>query len=386
MITGFAALVGLFAMGVDFILDWETKASIRQNAEAKAHFWATEFFAKFPSASKIIAAGDTANSDWTQIQDTLAIADVFRFKLYNKTGELIFCSDKDFEAKASAPNTEALSVFKSGKPLILVKEREDTKRADLPETYVETYTPATTPDGQRIGVVEVYVDVSHVEETLEGAFQRVGRYLILSTAILLAVPASAFVFRSRQLMQKDRQLLELTRFDQATGVLNRNSVSEVLRASFAPNAEHENIGILFIDIDHFKTVNDRHGHICGDQLLKYIADHIVGCTRQDNDTVGRYGGDEFIVLCPGVNPAGLRRICERIMSITEAPWEDAPAPIVPSLSIGAYVTGAEDTERSALHAADIAVYAAKHRGRGQVAEFTPDMIDTFERRETDSRS
>jgi diguanylate cyclase (GGDEF)-like protein len=358
MITGFAALVGLFAMGVDFILDWETKASIRQNAEAKAHFWATEFFAKFPSASKIIAAGDTANSDWTQIQDTLAIADVFRFKLYNKTG----------------------------KPLILVKEREDTKRADLPETYVETYTPATTPDGQRIGVVEVYVDVSHVEETLEGAFQRVGRYLILSTAILLAVPASAFVFRSRQLMQKDRQLLELTRFDQATGVLNRNSVSEVLRASFAPNAERENIGILFIDIDHFKTVNDRHGHICGDQLLKYIADHIVGCTRQDNDTVGRYGGDEFIVLCPGVNPAGLRRICERIMSITEAPWEDAPAPIVPSLSIGAYVTGAEDTERSALHAADIAVYAAKHRGRGQVAEFTPDMIDTFERRETDSRS
>lgn len=376
MIAGFAALVGLFAIAVDFVLEWETKASIRRNAEAKAHFWASEFFAKFPSAPQIIANGKTTEEEWKRIQDTFAIADVFRFKLFNEAGVQTFCSDTGPVIAPAAPNPDALSVFKTGMPLIFVEEQEDPYEGDLPDTYVETYTPATTPGGERIGVVEVYVDVSHVEETLEDAFQRVGQYLILGTAFLLAIPASAFIFRNRQLMQKDKELLELTRFDQVTGVLNRNSVSEVLGKAFAPGAKRTDIGILFIDVDHFKSVNDRHGHIFGDNLLRHIADHLVACTRKDKDTVGRYGGDEFIVLCPDINREGLRRVCERIMSITGHPFEDGRHSESPSLSIGAYITTAQDTERSALHAADLAVYAAKHRGRRRVEVFTPDMMDT----------
>lgn len=273
-------------------------------------------------------------------------------------------------------NAHAQEVHKTGRAIILVHDANAAEGE--PENIVEAYIPAISPTGQRFGAIEVYVDVSDLEDALEDAFTQVSWFLIAGTLLVMAVPAAAYVHRSRQLRRRDRELLELTRYDQLTGILNRNSVSELLDDLFADRRTRSGLGILFVDVDHFKQVNDQYGHACGDKLLKHIARILESSVRSDEDTVARYGGDEFVILCRSITLADFRSLYGRVMEGARTPCEHETKTYVPSLSVGAYLTSADDDQKTALHRADLAVYAAKRRGRGQVVEYSNDLEGMFE--------
>jgi diguanylate cyclase (GGDEF)-like protein len=370
-------LLACIAGAVHTLLDWQVLNSIRKNAEVRALTWSGRLFESVPNAEKMFAEGAVADSDVLRLVDSFAMTDIVRFELFDVHGHRTFMVGDLNVDHGEVINQNALNAFQTGKPKLIVVHDEDAEEARGPDTFVEAYVPAVTPSGQRVGTIELYVDVSPLEDALESAFQQISWLLIIGTAIVLAIPAGAYVHRTNQLRKQDQKLLELTRYDQLTGILNRNSVSEILVRFFKEQAGARRLGVLFVDVDYFKQVNDQHGHACGDLLLKHIADILRDSTRRGIDIVGRFGGDEFVVLAPGISMDDFRKLYGRVMEGAKTPCSHEDKSYTPSLSVGAYLTREGDTEKTALHRADLAVYAAKRRGRGQVVEYSDDLEGLF---------
>jgi diguanylate cyclase (GGDEF)-like protein len=100
--------------------------------------------------------------------------------------------------------------------------------------------------------------------------------------------------------------------DPLTGLLNRRIMETVLNREFKRAKRYGSpLSLAFLDLDYFKIVNDRHGHECGDALLKYVAGQLVGITR-DSDVVARYGGDEFVIILPGTPSQEACKLLQRL--------------------------------------------------------------------------
>lgn len=391
--TGTLALIGIVWIALDTLIDWQVQEAIKRNAEDRATAWASSFLEKTPSAVDLIQTGQGNAEDISRLEDSFALVSVIRFELFNPEGYQTYLSSGtlDYEDTGTgAPNPKAIATYQSGKPMVIIHHDDnDEQAASLrtgPETFIEAYVPAITASGEKVGTIELYVDASAFEEALEETFQEVSLYLVLGTVLIVMVPVAAFVRRTQQLMQNDKRMLELTRYDQLTGILNRNSVTQHLKALFIDPQRSAGTGILFVDVDHFKQVNDQYGHACGDVLLKHIASILQSSIRLKDDVVGRYGGDEFVVLCRSITLDEFRLLYDRVIENAKTPCSHEGNRYTPSLSIGAYLSEDGDTEKSALHRADLAVYAAKRGGRNQVVEYSPDLEGMFKEEEAQQRA
>jgi diguanylate cyclase (GGDEF)-like protein len=158
--------------------------------------------------------------------------------------------------------------------------------------------------------------------------------------------------------------------DQLTGLNNRRAFEESLtRALAAQYDEGHTVAVLMIDIDHFKAVNDTHGHARGDAVLCELADRLRAGARED-DVIARWGGEEFVVLLPGFpcNEEILARRAEVVrqaVATTPAAADDLTIPL--TVSVGAALRSDRLTDpEELLRAADAALYAAKRNGRNRV--------------------
>jgi diguanylate cyclase (GGDEF)-like protein len=164
--------------------------------------------------------------------------------------------------------------------------------------------------------------------------------------------------------------------DEKTGLFNtlgwhNLATSELARAG----RTNETTGVLMVDLDHFKQVNDTYGHLAGDLALKAVADTITAQVRS-YDSVGRFGGEEFVVLLPGVGEAHVVTVAERIrhaVSELVVPVDFADdgrviKDLSVSIGVAMYPTAGTVVDRL-LHAADTALYSAKNSGRNRVVSF-----------------
>jgi len=158
------------------------------------------------------------------------------------------------------------------------------------------------------------------------------------------------------------------RTDDLTGLLNHGTFKDRLTRSVTAR---DPFGLVMIDLDEFKAVNDRLGHQAGDRLLREIGVSILNAAR-DTDAVFRYGGDEFVVILPRTDAAGLMSAADRILQAVEAvgaegsPWHAEGVGIGASIGTAFYPDDGE-TPEDVLLAADRACFVAKRRGRGHVA-------------------
>lgn len=178
----------------------------------------------------------------------------------------------------------------------------------------------------------------------------------------------------------EEKIQALAFFDQLTGLPNRTLLMDRLKQTMTATARNEGHGaLLFIDLDHFKTLNDTLGHDQGDLLLKQVAQRLTACIRE-GDTVARIGGDEFVVVLPGLSPVAedaarsTELVGEKIIQALNADYQLGGHPYTSTASVGATLFMGKDTTLDDLmKQADLAMYRAKESGRNTLRFFDPDM-------------
>ena len=182
--------------------------------------------------------------------------------------------------------------------------------------------------------------------------------------------------------QADEMIWQQTNFDQLTGLINRLMFRE--RLSQALGTAHRNqqhMALMFLDLDHFKEVNDSFGHETGDRLLKETAQRLRHCVRE-SDTVARLGGDEFTIILEELdNLDDVEHVAQCILQCLAEPFSLADETIYVSASIGLtfYPNDASDID-TLIKNADQAMYAAKNQGRNTYRYFTASMQETAQNR------
>jgi diguanylate cyclase (GGDEF)-like protein len=184
---------------------------------------------------------------------------------------------------------------------------------------------------------------------------------------------------------RDRQaarsrMRHLAEHDALTGLRNRGAFMEALGTAIERHAGGApSLALLFVDLDHFKQVNDTHGHLAGDALLRCVAERLLGRLR-DGAVAGRFGGDEFVILMPEVasraeaHEAGLRLLAAMAEPVA---WGGQLLSVTPTIGVALYPDDSHSADALLRHA-DAAMYAGKAAGRAVVAMFEPAMAAAIE--------
>ncbi len=191
--------------------------------------------------------------------------------------------------------------------------------------------------------------------------------------VLLVLSIVAFTLQNHDYLlsasQAEEDLRLLAQTDPLTGLLNRIELERQLVEACSGLQEggpNPRLAVLYMDLDGFKAINDEHGHAAGDALLKHVA-HVLQSNLPPTSTIARMGGDEFIVLLPGADEVSSRRTADHVISRL-AQEHTLPGGQVVRIgcSVGVSLAPTQGTEPEVLLArADQALYASKHRGKGQ---------------------
>jgi diguanylate cyclase (GGDEF)-like protein/PAS domain S-box-containing protein len=211
-------------------------------------------------------------------------------------------------------------------------------------------------DGTRVPVRVHAAPIRNLDGKIIGAFET------------FSVTTSALAARERA-----RQLERVALTDALTGVANRRCLEETLQARLS---EFERLdvqfGVILADVDHFKAFNDRHGHLVGDQVLKTVAGTLALCCRP-YDVVGRWGGEEFLVILGHTEAADLVRTAERLRALVAASGVKTDRQVLNvTVSAGATLVQPGDDAERLIERVDKLLYASKQAGRNRViADCTP---------------
>jgi len=175
-----------------------------------------------------------------------------------------------------------------------------------------------------------------------------------------------FAELNSRLLETQRAFEKQALTDALTGTMNRRAVLNRLNAEAArAGREGSTLTVALMDIDHFKLVNDRHGHAAGDVVLKAVVDRSLNGMRP-YDALGRFGGEEFLIILPGVGGADAGLVLERVRrAVCDSPVEVDGARVSVTVSIGGAVRAAESVD-DLIRLADDALYRAKDEGRDRV--------------------
>ena len=238
-------------------------------------------------------------------------------------------------------------------------------RLDTPSLYVGVLVLVGLSTFAAGAIAGLLFDAPH------GVFPNPWGLLVgIPTIAGLALACSLLARRARALSRLAHRFAKAARTDDLTGLANRREANQALEVEVARALRYgHRLSCLLLDIDYFKAINDRFGHCIGDQVLVEIASRLAAAVRRE-DVVGRWGGEEFLVILPHTDSFGGRRVAEKLRrTVAETPiWIDGQSLQV-TISLGLAELASLDPKRADIlvHAADQALYEAKSAGRNRVA-------------------
>ncbi len=185
-----------------------------------------------------------------------------------------------------------------------------------------------------------------------------------------------------ELADKNKLLEQQNTRDALTGVRNRAFFDQKINAEIKRSRrERSTLGLLMIDIDHFKSINDNYGHLVGDLVIKEVAHRLQQELKRSTDYLCRYGGEEFAIILPNTDTEGAMLLAEQLrLCLNASPVQHEELQLSISASIGCYAAVAQISSISSdyIQAADIALYQAKNEGRNRVVCSLESEISTKE--------
>jgi diguanylate cyclase (GGDEF)-like protein len=303
---------------------------------------------------------------------------IVKIKIYNNRKRIIYSTESTLIGRVDEANKRLRNALSGNNDTKLVtKDRVQdlTEEQLLDVDVVETYVPITSETGAVLGCFEVYVNVTHYRE-------QILRGVIVMTSLLAMVLAGVFGFSyllirrgAGHLKQAQTQLEALAKTDSLTEIANRGHLMVRGQEEFERLKRHrENnqpvftLGCILLDLDYFKRINETKGHLVGDYVLKEVARRLRDCVRP-YDVIGRYGGEEFVVLLPDTNLEQTLETAERIRSsISQVPFEVNGDLISLTASLGVSCHNENDQDlNDLLKRADEGLCKVKAAGRDRVS-------------------
>jgi diguanylate cyclase (GGDEF)-like protein len=370
-IAGLVALV--FGVGVWQVLKSTVDRLLYWDATAAAESWA-KYVAENVTDLEDIADGQPPSGEsMAFFIRTQQIRHVFGFEILNLYGNLQLTSDgsKISTVRGAVHSDTAARAAELGQPVISVKEGTPPVR---PKIYSEAYLPVIV-NGRPRAVVAAYVDLTEQRDHFRQAFSFAALALCLLISGAVGIPTIAWYRRTKEKQQADRRIRFLAHHDALTGLSNRAQLIEKLENALAILPLRGGcLAVHFIDLDHFKEVNDTLGHDGGDFLLKTVAERLRTVTRPD-DIVARLGGDEFVVVQTDIDGKGqVEDFARRLTSAVTAPMKLKEHEIAATVSVGVALAPADGTNpERLLKSADLALYKSKADGRNCTCFFESKM-------------
>ncbi|MGH1429950.1 MAG: GGDEF domain-containing protein [Neptuniibacter sp.] len=300
---------------------------------------------------------------------------IVKVKLFTLDGTVVYSNDMSIIGENSLGNEHLETALKGGRSSVIqtknqIRDLAHQDRFDV--DVVESYVAMKKPEGKVIGAFEIYQDMTFFrQEVSKGVFY----FLIELAVILITVVAAAFWFVRKAavtMVMQQKELGRLATIDTVTNLYNRAEItrrmaSEWERYQRNPCADNS-FGVMMLDLDHFKRINDNYGHQVGDELLRQVSAKLLSEVRAYSE-VGRYGGEEFIILLPGTGLSELASISDRLLKlVAEQSYKVLGEDISLTVSIGIAASNKFDSNLDAvIKRADDNLYKAKAAGRNCVA-------------------
>lgn len=303
---------------------------------------------------------------------------MYKIKVFSSDKTIVYSTDHSIIGKIDSGNVRLDRVLQSGAVDSTLQSKDAVADLTGEERFnvevVETYLPIRAGDAI-IGSFEVYIDVSRARKRIAAVLASSVAVLFL---VLVVVFASLYVPMRRgmlwlKLAQDELHVLATT--DSLTGIFNRGhllarvheELARMSRGARGASVPHST-GFLMVDIDHFKRINDEHGHPLGDAVLRDVSSKLKRELRV-YDLIGRYGGEEFLVMLPQTDLEGAKKIAERMCAaIRAAPFRVGAKSVRVTVSVGVADLGASAEDMfDAIRRADMGLYEAKNAGRDRVA-------------------
>jgi diguanylate cyclase (GGDEF)-like protein len=244
-------------------------------------------------------------------------------------------------------------------------------------TWVSAHVPlATTVKTPNFVMLGIDVAVNNWDQQI---YKKIIAPIIITIFFLIVLAGLIYQSKKReklfeQMLNSTSALTLMANNDALTGLPNRRLLEDrMAQALKEASRAQQLVAVLFLDLDYFKVVNDTHGHVIGDQLLKKVAERLTGLLRAE-DTVARIGGDEFVILLPKLNDAQqLLATAEKVISELAQPFQIAEQTLLLGVSIGiALYPEHNDNPSNLIKLADDAMYVAKRLGRNCYHIYQPD--------------
>jgi diguanylate cyclase (GGDEF)-like protein len=310
---------------------------------------------------------------------------IVKIKVFALDGTIIYSTDKNIIGMKVVDNprleralTGEVDSHQETKEKVIDLAEEQLMDVDV----VETYLPVFNKGGAIAGCFELYVDITRYRDEIS---RRVSISISILFVILLGVFALSFLvvnMGARQLKKLLSRLQQQAATDPLTGIFNRGAVlnrATEEHSRMIRNKEKKTVvgfGLIMVDLDHFKKVNDTYGHLAGDEVLREMSRRVQSCLRK-YDVFGRYGGEEFLVILPDTDDKVSRTVAERIRcELFKSPFVagEHEMSITASFGVACCQDPAEGVN-SALQRTDDALYQAKAEGRNRVIVARSEPVD-----------
>ncbi|MGI1671116.1 MAG: GGDEF domain-containing protein [Neptuniibacter sp.] len=299
---------------------------------------------------------------------------IVKVKLFSLDGTVVYSNDISIIGENSLGNKHLEAALKGGQSSVIqtknqIRDFAHQDRFDV--DVVESYVAMENDKEEVVGAFEIYQDMTLFrEEVNKGVFY----FLIELAVILITVVVAAFWFMRKAavtMLMQQKELGRLATIDTVTNLYNRAEITRRMtseweryqRSPIATNA----FGVMMLDLDHFKRINDNYGHQVGDELLRQVSAKLLSEVRAYSE-IGRYGGEEFIILLPGTGISELASISERVLKlVAEQPYRVLGQDVSLTISIGIAAANKFDSNLDAvIKRADDNLYKAKAAGRNCV--------------------
>jgi diguanylate cyclase (GGDEF)-like protein len=366
-----AACIALLVFGGMFLCQFLLEKMLREDAQATSSEWVSMLLARNPDILILFSGAPPSIQTKHLLDEASQVGDIYRFRIWDAAGRIVFKSERMPSAGAPIHRKRIAEAVVSGS--IINEIHAGSPPQNVP-FYVQSFIPVRQ-HGAVIGVFEIYLDQSDDEVLYRKSLLLTE--IIIGALVLLAggIPGYGLYREMLKLRASRAETLFLSEHDSLTGIPNRRWMNIAARSALALNRRNKSyVAVLMIDVDRFKDINDSFGHVIGDEVLKEVARRLESSIRTE-DSVARFGGDEFVVLQVGIaQPSGASLLASRLVGVLSEVYEIDGMQLACGASIGIAIAPTDGEDLNTLLAcADAALYKAKAEGRNSVSFFQPGM-------------